>query len=251
MAGATPHQNGAKASVLRSVLLSPAGDLAVLASAASAGADALLIDPSENLIGVAEFLRQRDRSSRPVFVQVSADETRVDAELNALMPGAPHGVAVMGFSDGGALSLLGARIAAREAINGLPDGSTRILPIMATGAALTRLGTIRDAGPRLLALGWDAEALAADIAAASAWESGGLIEPLAVARSLCLAAAAAAGVPAIDTAMAASAENADLIDAAESARRHGFRGKFARRADQVRILNEIFAGQPGRQAPRP
>lgn len=230
MPPAVPPRNAAKPRVLRSVLLTAGG--------AGAGADAILVDSREDAAGV------RHGGAGLIFARVCADEATVDRELDAVMPGSPDGIAVAGFGNGGALALLGARIAAREAIGGLPDGSTAIVAIVTTGADLMRLADLRGATPRLAALGWDAESLAADLGAADAWENGALIEPLAVARGLCLAAAAAAGVPAIDSAMPAGTANTDFIAQAQSSRRHGFRGKFARTAEEVRILNEIFSGQP-------
>ncbi len=249
MACSPTPQIAAKLRVLRSVLLTPVSDLPGLAG----GADAVIIDArvESARAAVVEFLRGRDRDAGQILVQVSADESLADEELDSVMAGAPDGIAVAGFADGGSIALLGARIAAREAINGTPDGSTVVFAIISNGAALTQVHTLPSAGARLLALGWDAEALAADIGAAAAREHEALIEPLSVARSMCLAAAAAAGVPAIDTAMPAIATNTDLMGEAESARRHGFRGKFARRPDEVRILNEIFAGQAGWPTAKP
>lgn len=244
-------RNGDSRLLMRSVLRVAADGPEPLAAALAAGADALVVDmtgPAERRQTAAGFLRDRRRNdSLPrIFAEVSPDDARIDADLDAAIPGA-DGILISGTAGGGAIALIGARIAAREAIAGLPDGATAIVGVVTTGAGITRLYEVPGASRRLIALGWDADALAADLGAASARDvSGGLIEPLRSARTLCLAAAAAAAVAAIDTACPATAEGAAVRAEAIAARQIGFAGKFAGRAEHAGVLNEVFTGaRPG------
>src|SRR5690606_32152526 len=59
-------------------------------------------------------------------------------------------------------------------------------------------------------------------------------------RSLCLLAAAAAGVPAIDTVHTDFRDETRLWHRALAAKRDGFAGKLAIHPAQVDVLNEVF-----------
>ena len=240
---------------MRSLLLVRADRPAAVAEALASGADALVLDltgPAEGRRAAAAFFQgRRPPESGPlIFTRVSLDEARIDADLDAAMPGAPDGIIVSGAVGSAAVALLGARIAAREAIIGIDDGETAVAIIISTAAGLAAAGGLRRASRRLKALAWDAEALAADLGAPSSRDADGvLIEPLRVARSLCLAAAAAAGIAAIDTAFGGGLGT--LREEALAARRFGYTGKLAARADQVSLLNGIFSGAMGGLAGRP
>ena len=63
-------------------------------------------------------------------------------------------------------------------------------------------------------------------------------------RSLCLFAAHAAGVPAIDTVMADFRDTERLAVVCEEARRDGFSGKICIHPAQVPVINEAFSPSP-------
>src|SRR5207302_8194379 len=102
-------------------------------------------------------------------------------------------------------------------------------------------GTYAGASRRLSALTWGAEDLSADIGAETNRDKdGSFTGPFRLARSLCIAAAAAAKVAALDTVFV-DFRNADgLRREAEEARRDGFTGKLAIHPGQVAIINEVF-----------
>ena len=136
---------------------------------------------------------------------------------------------------------LSAMLAAREAMAGLADGTIGILPILDGAESLLDPGLLRDARSRLRGIGWDATALATSLGARRARDAdGALIDPCRSARSLCLFAAAAAGVPAFDTVHGDDADPAAFTAEAQQARDFGFAGKLIDRADQVAIVNRIF-----------
>ena len=124
----------------------------------------------------------------------------------------------------------------------LESGRTTILPIATERpAALFSMDGYTDATPRLGGLTWGAEDLSAAVGASSVRDSDGdWSAPYQLARSLCLFAAAAAGVPAIDT-VYTDYKNADgLAEFAATARRDGFEGMLAIHPDQVETINGAF-----------
>src|SRR5438270_633838 len=69
---------------------------------------------------------------------------------------------------------------------------------------------------------------------------GRFLDPYRLARSLCLAAAAAAEVQAIDTVYVDFRDPAGLRRKAEEARRDGFTAKIAIHPGQVDVINAVF-----------
>ena len=138
--------------------------------------------------------------------------------------------------------LLGRRIGNYEMEHEIPIGSTRILPVATeTPAALFTLGDYVQCDQRLLGLTWGAEDLSAAMGAlANKDERGDWTQPYQLARSLCLFAAHAAGVEAIDTLHANFRDSAGLLNSCNEARRDGFSGKLAIHPDQVQVINQAF-----------
>ena len=91
------------------------------------------------------------------------------------------------------------RCARRRAAS--PTAISRSLPIATeTAAALFLAGTFAGASARLIGLTWGAEDLSAELGAqANRDAEGRFLDPYRLARALCIAGAAAARVPAIDT----------------------------------------------------
>jgi citrate lyase subunit beta/citryl-CoA lyase len=135
-----------------------------------------------------------------------------------------------------------AKLSAREAIAGLPDGSIRIVAIATeTATALFLAGTYGGASARLEGLTWGAEDLSAELGAEANRDGDGrFLDPYRLARALCLAGAAAARVQAIDTVAVDFRNAAALRQESEEARRDGFTGKMAIHPAQVPVINEVF-----------
>ncbi len=74
----------------------------------------------------------------------------------------------------------------------------------------------------------------------TATRDGHFLAPYQLARSLCLAGAAAAQVQAIDTVYVDFRNEAGLRRECEEARRDGFTGKMAIHPAQVAVINEVF-----------
>jgi len=243
---------------MRSLLFVPADSDAKLAKAPASGADALLIDLEDSISDAnkakarsmaADFLRQHAASpARPALIvrvnPLSSD--LIDADLDAVVAARPDAILLPKAEGGRSVIHLDAKLSAREAMHGLPDGHIKVIAIATeTAASLFAAGTYRDASARLIGLTWGAEDLSADLGAeANRDAQGGFLDPYRLARTLCLAGAAAAEVPAIDTVHVDFRDTDGLRREAEEARRDGFTGKMAIHPAQVPVINEVFTPSP-------
>jgi citrate lyase subunit beta/citryl-CoA lyase len=166
----------------------------------------------------------------------------IDDDLAAVVAGKPDGIMLPKAEGGAAVIHCDAKLAAQEAILGLPDGGLDIIAIATeTAAALFLAGTYAGSSKRLKGLTWGAEDLSAELGAeANRDHDGNFLAPYQLARSLCLAGAAAAQVQAIDTVYVDFRNEAGLRQECEEARRDGFTGKMAIHPAQVAIINAVF-----------
>ena len=198
---------------MRSLLFVPADSARKLDKAMTSGADALIIDLEDSIAldGKARARRQRggvpqkraDGDDAAVsVVRVNGLQTGLtDADLDAVAPAKPDAIMLPKAEGGASVIHADAKLAVREAQNGLPDGHIKILPIATeTAASLFVAGTFASARERLIGLTWGAEDLSAELGADTNRDAQGrFLDPYRLARTLCLAGAAAAQVPAIDT----------------------------------------------------
>ena len=239
---------------MRSLLFVPADSARKLDKAMSSGADALIIDLEDSIAldgkarareSAAAFLRDAMMSTaRPhLMVRVNGLQTGLtDADLDCIASAKPDAIMLPKAEGGAALVHADAKLAVREAQNDLPDGHIKILPIATeTAAALFMVGTFAGVSSRLIGMTWGAEDLSAELGArANRDAQGRFLDPYRLARSLCLAGAAAAAVPAIDTVFVDFRDNAGFRRECEEACRDGFVGKMAIHPAQVAIINEVF-----------
>ncbi len=243
---------------MRSLLFVPGDSPKKLQKGLESGADALILDLEDSVALDAkpaareltrDFLKQiGPRTRRPrLIVRVNALTTGLtEADLDAIMPGAPDAVMLPKAEGGPDLTHLAAQIAVREAECDLPDGATRIIAIATeTGKGIFALGSYAGASHRLSGLTWGAEDLSADLGAeTNRLEDGSYADPYRIARSLILFAAASAQVDAIDTVFTAFRDEAALRAECLAARRDGFTGKMAIHPAQVAPINQVFSPSP-------
>lgn len=243
---------------MRSLLFVPADSEKKLHKAFASGADAVILDLEDSIAperktyaraaAVAFLQASQGAQDRPrLLVRMNGlDSGFVDDDLEAVMTGRPDGIMLPKASGATSVIHLDAKLAVHEAINGIPDKATAIVAIATeTAASLFTAGTYRGASPRLSGLTWGAEDLSAELGAETNRDpEGNFLDPYRLARSLCLAGAAAAQVQAIDTVHIDFRNEADLRREAEEARRDGFFGKLAIHPDQVAVINEIFTPTP-------
>jgi citrate lyase subunit beta/citryl-CoA lyase len=239
---------------MRSLLFVPGDSPKKLQKGLESGADAMILDLEDSVALDAkpaareltrDFLKQiGPRTRRPrLIVRVNALTTGLtEADLDAIMPGAPDAVMLPKAEGGPDLTHLAAQIAVREAECDLPDGATRIIAIATeTGKGIFALGSYAGASHRLSGLTWGAEDLSADLGAETNRDAeGNFLDPYRLARSLCLAGAASAGVQAIDTVYVDFRNDAGLRRETGEARRDGFTAKMAIHPGQVAAINEVF-----------
>ncbi|WP_439575554.1 HpcH/HpaI aldolase/citrate lyase family protein [Phreatobacter sp.] len=240
---------------MRSLLFVPGDSEKKLSRAMASGADALIIDledsvaaemkPAAREATCAFLVAHRALAGRPrLMVRVNALDTGLtDDDLAAVMPGRPDLIMLPKAGGGADVALLDGRIAVHEALNGIEDGVTGILPVATeTAAAVFQLGTYAGASARLAGLTWGAEDLSADISAeTNRAPDGRHTEPFRLVRSLCLFGAVAAGVQPIDTVFPAFRDEAGLRLECEEARRDGYTGKMAIHPAQVPVINAVFS----------
>jgi citrate lyase subunit beta / citryl-CoA lyase len=239
---------------MRSLLFVPADSARKLDKAMSSGADALIIDLEDSIArdakasartAAAAFVREAmTNAARPyLMVRVNGLQTGlIDADLDAIAPAKLDAIMLPKADGGAAVIHAAAKLAVREAKNDLPEGHIKILPIATeTAAALFVAGTFAGASRRLIGLTWGAEDLSAELGArANRDGEGRFLDPYRLARTLCLAGAAAAAVPAIDTVFVDFRDSVGFRRECEEACRDGFVGKMAIHPAQVPIINDVF-----------
>lgn len=240
---------------MRSLLFVPGDNARKLERSLASGADALVLDLEDAVVPdrKAEARRlcrelleaQAARLDGPkLFVRMNALSTGLGLDdLAAVTRGRPYGVMVPKATGGAELDLIGHYLSALEARDGLPVGSTRLLPIVTElGAAMFGMGTYpSSAGGRLCGMLWGGEDLQADLGATTNRSSDGeYLLPFAMARTLCLYAAAAAGVQAIDAVYTSFRDETGLAAEASAGARGGFTAKAAIHPDQIAVINRVF-----------
>ena len=241
---------------LKSLLFVPGDSEKKLAKAANTGADALLLDLEDAVSQdrlpaarglVLDYLKSHDRSSQQVWVRINPLNTPLSLpDLVAVMPGKPDGIVLPKPLNASDVLQLDHFLSALEQREGIKAGLTRILPVATEVAgALFALNSYAGCSARLAALTWGAEDLATAVGASTnKKDNGEFDDTFVLARSLCLLAAAHAGVQAIDT-LSVDFRDADSLQAdVQRARRQGFSGKLAIHPDQVAIINAGFTATP-------
>lgn len=245
---------GPDTGLIRSLLFVPGDSEKKLARGFDAGADALILDLEDSVAAprkaaaralVAQCLQERARSAAGVslWVRINPLSTPLAAEdLASVVAGRPAGLVVPKLKAPRELGALASDLAQLERRYDIPEGATKLLPIATeTPASLFTMMDYAETGPRLEALTWGAEDLSAALGASTALDDDGeWLFTYQLARSLCLAAAAAAGVGAVDTVYTDFRDADGLRRQALQARRDGFTGKLAIHPNQIPIINEAF-----------
>jgi len=239
---------------LRSMLFVPADSDKKLAKGTASPADVLILDLEDSVAEArkdaarrmaAEFIAaQAARIAPRLFVRVNPlDTSFAMADLAAVVVPGLAGIVLPKSKSAADALRLSHGLDALEARAGLAAGSVRVVPVATetAEAMLTMPSWAQVALPRLAGITWGAEDLSAAIGAVSNRDENGAYSPLyELASALCLAAATAAGVPAIDTVHVDFRDSAGLAAACRASRRRGFRGRLAIHPDQVPIIHEAY-----------
>lgn len=234
----------------RSYLFVPGDSEKKLQKAADSRADALIIDLEDSVDAgsregarglAAEFLATR--GDRPAWVRINPlDSPDSPKDLLAVVAAGPAGIVLPKARGVADVAALAASLDRLEQQHGLPSGEIEILPIATERPdALFRLQEYSGSIPRLAGLTWGAEDLSAALGATAVRDAdGNWLSPYLLARSLCLFAAAAAGVAAVDTVYTDFRDLAGLGKFAAAGRRDGFSGMLAIHPAQIEPINAAF-----------
>ncbi len=236
---------------MRSLLFVPGDDERKIAKGLASAADALILDLEDSVAQqrkpVARELCAATLAAgarMKLFVRINALDTPAALlDLAAVVKARPFGIMLPKCRGGDDVRLVSHYLTALEAREGLPPGDIRILPIVTeTGGSLFGLGSYDNPPiPRLCGMLWGGEDLAADLGAiTNRDEDGRYAAPYLLARSLCLFAAAAASVVAVDAVYTNFRDPAGLRKEAVEALRSGFSAKAAIHPDQIAVINEAF-----------
>ena len=223
----------------RSWLFVPADSEKKIGKAIESDADAVIFD-LEDSVAPQQKAAARDilkglgkRSGGPQWwVRINplrTDEHRHDLEMLGIAD--VHGIVLPKAEGGADVTELAHR-----------TGNIPIHAIVTeTPASLFGMLSYRDPTSPLAAMSWGAEDLSAALGASSKYAANGeLAFTYKLARTLCLAAAAAAGVQPVDGVFADFRDEDGLRSEAEAAAREGFTGKLAIHPAQVGVINAAF-----------
>lgn len=239
---------------LRSLLFVPADSERKLAKATGSPADVLILDLEDSVTdarkaaarhtALAFITDQAPRLASRLFVRINPlDSGLAMDDLAAVVVPGLAGIMLPKTHSAADIVRLGHCLDALEARAGIETGTVRIVPVATeTAHAMLNMQSYTGPVPRLAGVTWGAEDLSAAIGAVSNREEDGSYSPLyTLANSLCLCAAAATGVPAIDTLHADFRDADGLAAACRASRRRGFRGRIAIHPDQVVVINEAYS----------
>ena len=240
---------------MRSMLFVPADSERKLARGLESGADALILDLEDSVAAAnrpiarkqaRDFLETHGsgnglgRIRRYVRINPLASGLALD-DLVATVAGRPDGILLPKCVPDD-VRTADHYLSAFEAAAGAPVGAIRIIAIATeTPQAVFALGGYAGVSPRLEAITWGAEDLSACLGGSNKTLDGEYDGPYRLARSLCLLAAAAAEVLAIDTIYTDFKDEVGLKAECAAARRSGFAGKMAIHPAQLAAINDAFS----------
>jgi citrate lyase subunit beta/citryl-CoA lyase len=238
---------------LRSLLFVPGDSERKFAKATNSGADALILDLEDSVAPprkaaarahVASLLDDRSARDWSFFARVNALDTGLALDdLAAIVKPGLDALLIPKANGAGDILRFGHYLDAFEVKAGMAPGSVKIAVVATeTAKAMFALGSYAPAHPRLVALTWGAEDLAAALGATdNKEEDGAWTFPFQVARTQCLFAACAAEVAPIETIHADFRDTQGLERECRRSRREGFVGRMAIHPDQVATINRCYS----------
>ena len=241
---------GAGLPVWPSLLFVPVTARRFVDGAARRGADAIILDLEDSVAG-SEKARARDlvaqaaeivsRGGADVVVRINRPWRLAVRDLEAVVGPRVQALALPKVDSAEHVRAIAEIVDELEAERGMAAGTTRLVAMVETAAALFRIAEIARADPRLVGLNVGAEDFA--LSAGILPEAEGLLMP----KQLCVFAARAAGILPLGF-IGTVAEFGDLDGfraTIRRSRRFGFAGASVIHPSQIAILNDEFRPSPG------
>lgn len=234
--------------VRRAILFMPGDDRHKIEKGAALDVDSLVMDLEDGVAlnrkaeareVVRDALKTIDfgRTERLVRLNPVVDGGLWEADINAIIEGRPDGFVVPKVESAQQLAILSEHLSRVERKYGWLPLSLRLLAIIESARGVINLDAIATSTPRLSALIFGAEDLAGDIGAVrtpDSWE-------VFYARSKVVIHARAHDLQAIDTPyIDLTAEDSNLMAAAEQAHYMGYAGKLVIHPRHVDAVQQVF-----------
>lgn len=243
---------------IRSWLFVPGDSEKKLIKTTETGADAIIVDLEDSVAeGNKATARRMGRDwleahRRQITERRMARWVRINPldtpfwreDLMAVMPGAPDGIMLPKASGPEQVQQLAAELYEHEQRNHIPNGTTRILPLVSetAQAALSISSYLGAPLPRLAGLTWGAEDLSAVLGASRKRDAAGQwTDAFRFVRAQTLLTAHARGDMAIDTLYDDFRDTEGFTAFAEASKADGFTGMLAIHPSQVPIINRAFS----------
>ncbi len=237
---------------LRSPLFAPGDSDRKIDKALAGPADAVIMDLEDSVATgqkaaaralVAQILPTSGRSGRIVRINAPGTPWYL-ADLAAIVPARPDAIMLPKCSCAADLLALDHHMEVLEVAAGFPVGSIGVLPIATeTTASVLALPNMLHS-KRLIGVCFGAEDLSADLGIAPRRADLSYPTAIAAARAQVLLAAAAAGIPAIDTPFPDPRNPDGLAREVAEAAEDGFAGKLCIHPDQIGHVNAGFTPSP-------
>jgi len=233
----------------RSLLYVPGDRMVMLVKAADRGADGLILNledavaPASKELArqtVTRALQTLDFGPAEVIVRINPLDTADGyRDLLALIPAGPHVILLPKVGSAEAVRFAAWTIGRLEEIHGLPAGRIALMAMIESAAGVLAAAEIAACHPLVAALIFGANDLATELECA-AYPAG---RPLlhAASQLILAAAAAAAGVDAIDSPHMKLGDPEGLAASSRLARELGFDGKTAIHPEQIAAINAAFS----------
>jgi citrate lyase subunit beta/citryl-CoA lyase len=236
--------------VWRSLLFVPVTVSRFVDGAARRGADAIILDLEDSVAG-SEKARARDlvteaaeivsRGGADVVVRINRPWRLAVRDLEAVVGPRVQALALPKVDSAEHVGAIAEILDELEAERGMAAGTTRLVAMVETAAALFRIAEIARADRRLVGLNVGAEDFA--LSAGMLPEAEALLLP----KQLCVFAARAAGI--LPLGFIGTVAEFDDLDGFRAtirrSRRLGFTGASVIHPSQIAILNEEFRPSPG------
>jgi citrate lyase subunit beta/citryl-CoA lyase len=234
---------------LRSYLFVPATSERKLDKAFASAADAVIVD-LEDAVAVSEKPQARQTiaarlqapAARPAFVRVNALSTPFGFDdIEAVVSPNLVGIILPKAESARDIEIADWTLTQIERRRGVPEGATRIVPIIETARGLDQATAIAAASPRLASIAFGFVDLASDMGLDLGDDDGAIQH----ARFVVATASRAAGLPGpVDTAFIDIKDLDRLRRSTEQARRMGYSGKCCIHPAQIDVVNAVFSPGP-------